>query len=148
VVFPELLTMRVLVILHGMSAALALASAIHLWVLLPRRKVYPRGAAWGLLLTLTPLYILGWIAYPAFRTEIRFDLIRELPWMANIFDVKEFLSWGALLAGLAVCIPGLRRRTQIVEHYRGTLRGLISFVIFVLVFNIVIGILLSAHKTL
>jgi hypothetical protein len=146
-VFPEFFLMRAIIILHGMAAALALASAIHLWWLIPQRKQWPRGASLGFLLTLLPTYILGWIAYPPFRVDIRFDLIHTATWMANIFDVKEYLSWGALMAGIAVGIMGLKKE-PIPPVYRDMLRHLMTFIIAVITFNIVVGILISNHVTL
>ncbi len=138
---------RTLVLLHGMAAALALASAIHMYFMLPKRRIPPRGVALGFLLTMVPLYVLGWWTYPEFRTEIRFDLLTSAPWLANIFDVKEFLSWGALMAGLAVGVLSMQRK-RLDEVWRRVSVSLMGFIIFVLAFNTVVGILLANHKML
>jgi len=49
------------------------------------------------------VYVLGALAYPAFRINTRAELFDEtLPWATGLFEVKE--HWGALgLAFLAVC---------------------------------------------
>lgn len=139
--------MRVLVIIHGMAAALSLAAALHLVFMLPRRPFPPRGVALGFLLSFLPLYGLGWWAYPAFREEIRRDILLTYPWMINIFDVKEYISFGALLAGIAVAVMCMQR-VRLDPPMRRVAVALMVFVVAVLGFNTVIGILLSNHQTL
>ncbi len=140
--------MHAIVILHGLAASLAIAAALHVYLLLRRRPFFPRGASLGLLLTLIAVYVPGWIAYPPFRGEVRFDLVRTLPWVVNLFDVKEFLSWGALLAGVAISAMGLRRRERIPEGLRPALRILTGFVIAVLVFNTAVGVYIGSRHPL
>ncbi len=148
-VFPELLIMRMLVIVHGMAAALTIASVLHLIVLIPRRRFPPRGAAFGFVVSLAALYILGWVTYPTFRQEIRFDLIRdaELMWLANVFDVKEFLSAGALFIGLAIGVAAMTRVQWEPKKAKALVAGL-YFVLAVLLFNSVVGMVLANYKTL
>lgn len=141
--------MRVVVLLHGMAAALAVATAVHLLWLLPKRRFAPRGAALGFTLSLAALYVLGWFAYPAFRVEIRRDWVAAPAdqWLANLFDVKEFLSWGALMAGLAVGLPLLRGGPVELE-LRRAYAWAVWFVLAVLVFNTVVGLLVSSVRFL
>jgi hypothetical protein len=141
--------MRTLIILHGMSAALAIASILHLIVLIPKRRFPPRGAAVGCFICLLALYILGWTAYPVFRTQIRFDLIRdpERMWLANVFDVKEFLSVGALFTGLGISAVAMTRPRWNPGQLRALMGGL-YFVLAVLIFNTVVGMILANYKTL
>jgi hypothetical protein len=141
--------MRTLVLLHGIAAGLAIATTIHMLVFLPKRSVAPRGTAWGFLATVIALYVLGWVSYPAFRTEIRFDLLqdKQLQWLANIFDVKEFLSIGALLISLAVGAATSTRRRIEPATARAMTAGL-WFVLLVLVFNSVVGFILAEHSIL
>lgn len=138
--------MRVVVILHGMAAALTLAAAIHVWILLPRPRP-PRGAALGFLICLIFLYGLGWLAYPEFRIQVRRELVADVErqWLANFFDVKEFLSWGGLMAGLTAAAAGFSRK-PLSPEVRGALRGLLAFVMAVIVFCMVAGIMLSRYK--
>ena len=141
--------MRTLVILHGMSAALAIAALLHLIVMIPRRRMPPRGAALGFVISFLALYILGWLAYPAFRIEIRFDLIRDPArmWLANLFDVKEFLCVGAFFTGLAIGGISMTRVRWEAEKKRALVAGL-YFVLAVLLFNSVVGIVLASYKTI
>ena len=139
--------MRILVILHGMAAALSMAATIHLLILIPRRKRPPKWAAAGLLACLAVLFVLGWVAYPAFRTEVRFDLVRDpvRQWMANFFDVKEFLSYGALLGGMAAAAINLGHE-PLPDPYRRAALWALGFLLFVLVFCSAAGITLGNYK--
>lgn len=139
--------MRTLVALHGMSAALCFAAALHVFLFARKRRLPSRGSAIGLLLTLLTLYITGWLTYPTFRTQVRAELLASEPWLANFFDVKEFLSWGALLGGLAVGIWAVRR-IPFDEGSRRVTLLLTFFLMAVLLFNIVAGITLSVHETI
>lgn len=141
--------MRVLVLLHGMAAALSIATVIHLIWIVRKRRVAPRGAALGFVICLVALYVLGWVTYPAFRVEIRQDWIASPAdqWLANIFDVKEFLSWGALMAGLAVGLP-LLKKGPVDAELRSAYGWGLWFVLAVLSLNTIVGLIVSSVRFL
>lgn len=141
--------MRILVLLHGMAAALSIATTAHLLWMLPKRRFVPRGVSVGFLMCLIGLYALGWYAYPTFRVEIRRDWVSTPTdnWLANIFDVKEFLSWGALMTGLAVGIP-LLKKGPIDAELRSAYRWGLWFVLAVLSVNTVVGLIVSSVRFL
>ena len=141
--------MRTIVLLHGWAAALTFASGLHLAFWLPKRRIPPRGVALGFAVCLTALYVLGWTAYPQFRADVRVPALQDpaTQWLANLFDVKEFLSVGALFLGLAAALPSLFRK-PLPEETKRPLQVAIWFVLAVILFNAVVGLILAGHKIL
>jgi hypothetical protein len=141
--------MRIVTLIHGWLAALTFAAGLHLALWLPKRRVPPRGVALGFLLCLLGLYALGWLAYPEFRMQIRIPLVQDpaRQWLANIFDVKEFLSVGALFLGIAAALPALFR-TPLPDEARAPLRVALWFVLAVIAFNAIVGLVLAGHQIL
>lgn len=89
--------------IHGMLAALALAALVHPVVFLRRAEAAARARsvalyATGLLLALNGV---GWALYPSYRQAVKPRLRLEEPLAAVIFETKEHLAWFAVVLAVA-----------------------------------------------
>jgi hypothetical protein len=132
---------RLLHFLHLVAGVVTLASCVHLgWRLLRGRdNVRVRLHARTLFFAFLSTYSLGALIYPTFRVRVRADLLdKSYPWASGLFEIKEHAATLALLPVVAIFAltrnpaPGERR-------YELLLRGLVGFVLLVLVYNACVG---------
>lgn len=93
----------VLMPVHGLLSALALAALAHPIVLLRKAEAAARArrvAAYATLL-LAALNGIGWAMYPSYRQSVKPRLRLEEPLAALTFETKEHLAWMALVLAVA-----------------------------------------------
>ncbi len=88
---------------HGHLALLGLAVLVHPVISLGRGGALRRGtwlsAVIGVAMLL-PAFGLGLGIYPAWRTQVKPDLVQDALGLALAFEVKEHLAWFSLVSAL------------------------------------------------
>jgi len=90
--------------LHGHIGLMAFALCLHPWFALRRAKRPNRAArVSGYLASLFVALcsVLGWVVYPAYRSDVKPELYRVSAFVGDLFEVKEHLAWYALCFAVA-----------------------------------------------
>lgn len=149
---------KLLLFIHLVSAACALATTVHLllrlWrynathgVYVPQIRLHSAMAGGFYIGT----FVLGALIYPTFRVEVRAAVFDEtMPWLTGLFEMKEHLAALGLMPAIGIIILG-----RIVDfHHVGDRRylpavaGLAIFMMAVVAFNSGAGWYLGSVKSL
>jgi hypothetical protein len=144
---------RLLVVLHAMAAIVLVGASTHHTIIawghlrgrLKVRLARIYGATVAIAYAVT--FVLGLLAYPAFRYEVRaLYLDRYEVWASNLFDTKEnFAALGLPLVILALVLS----RTMDPEQDRAVARGYFACVALacaIVWFDVISGLAISLTR--
>ena len=144
---------RLLVVLHALASVVLIGASTHhalvaIGYLRGRYKVrLGRIYAATVLGAYAVTFLLGALAYPAFRYHVRgLYLDRYAPWASNLFDMKE--NFAALGLPLVLGVFLLSRVMEPKEDRAMTMgyAGMVILAALIVWFNVVSGLLITMAK--
>lgn len=149
---------KLLLFIHLVFAACALATSVHLlmrlWryglthgVYIPQIRMHSLMAGGFYAAS----FFLGAIIYPAFRVDVRAALFdAEMPWLTGIFEIKEHLAAIGIVPAIAIIVMGrvLDFHCPTDRRFMPIFAGLAAVVLMVIMFNAGAGWYLSSVRSL
>jgi hypothetical protein len=142
---------RILLVLHAISAAVLVASATHhlIWSL-RRRFTLDRLFAATAAVAYASTFALGLVMYPTYKVRVRIEYFDQpasgLMWVSRLFDIKEM--WMLVGVAIAGALVYLSRRAHPQDDARTMPLYLgLSALLFVSVWGAaVMGLVVASYK--
>src|SRR3989344_8674205 len=64
--------------------------------------------------------ILGWVIYPAYRTQVKETILKENPLAGKLFETKEHIAWFTFQLALVILLTAFTKDLLIDKHIRTT----------------------------
>ena len=92
--------------------------------------------------------ILGWVIYPAYRTQAKETILKENPLAGKLFETKEHIAWFTFPLALVILLTAFTKDLLIDKHIRTTSKTLILLSLILGFIVVALGYYISSVKSL
>ena len=92
--------------------------------------------------------ILGWLIYPAYRTQTKETILKENPLAGELFETKEHIAWFTFPLALVILLTAFTKDLLTDKHIRTTSKVLISLILLMSIIVVALGYYISSVKSL
>ena len=92
--------------------------------------------------------ILGWVIYPAYRTQAKETILKENPLAGELFETKEHIAWFTFPLALVILLTAFTKDLLADKHIRTTSKTLILLSLILGFIVVALGYYISSVKSL
>lgn len=92
--------------------------------------------------------LLGWIIYPAYRTQVKETILKENPLAGELFETKEHIAWFTFPLALVILLTAFTKDLLTDKHIRTTSKVIILLTLTMSFIVVALGYYISSVKSL